>query len=40
MMGDKKIMIQKIYEILKEFKEPTDLMEFDIYEKISPMYSK
>ena len=28
-------MIQKIYEILKEFKEPTELMEFDIREKIS-----
>lgn len=33
-IGDKNMM-EKIYKLLKEFKKPTDLMEFDIYEKIS-----
>ena len=33
-------MIEKIYELLKEFKEPTDLMEFDIYENISSCIQK
>ena len=33
-------MIQKIHELLKDFKEPTELMEFDIREKISSCIQK